>query len=201
MLGSQPACCHADSHAAACAPPAARLRPDPCLAPTRPRPPPLQGIETVGGVMTKLINRNTVIPTKKSQVGGPGRACQRVGPGLLCTGQQAACSCGAFRRAALPPLPRPRPGAGGRRLPPVPAPDARRSRAALCASSHSAACTPQVFTTYQDQQTTVSIQVRGWASGAVLRAGGWPAALARSRARSGSHKPPCLMAGSALSMY
>lgn len=27
-----------------------------------------QGIETVGGVMTKLINRNTVIPTKKSQV-------------------------------------------------------------------------------------------------------------------------------------
>merc|ERR1711941_155892 len=27
-----------------------------------------QGIETVGGVMTKLISRNTVIPTKKSQV-------------------------------------------------------------------------------------------------------------------------------------
>jgi len=27
-----------------------------------------QGIETVGGVMTKIINRNTVIPTKKSQI-------------------------------------------------------------------------------------------------------------------------------------
>merc|ERR1712022_76869 len=27
-----------------------------------------QGIETVGGVMTKLISRNTVIPTKKSQI-------------------------------------------------------------------------------------------------------------------------------------
>lgn len=28
----------------------------------------LSGIETVGGVMTKLIPRNTVIPTKKSQI-------------------------------------------------------------------------------------------------------------------------------------
>lgn len=27
------------------------------------------GIETLGGVFTKLINRNTTIPTKKSQVG------------------------------------------------------------------------------------------------------------------------------------
>ena len=28
------------------------------------------GIETLGGVFTRLINRNTTIPTKKSQVGG-----------------------------------------------------------------------------------------------------------------------------------
>ena len=28
------------------------------------------GIETLGGVFTKLINRNTTIPTKKSQVSG-----------------------------------------------------------------------------------------------------------------------------------
>ena len=28
------------------------------------------GIETLGGVFTKLINRNTTIPTKKSQVQG-----------------------------------------------------------------------------------------------------------------------------------
>lgn len=29
---------------------------------------PSLGIETLGGVFTKLINRNTTIPTKKSQV-------------------------------------------------------------------------------------------------------------------------------------
>lgn len=30
------------------------------------------GIETLGGVFTKLINRNTTIPTKKVQVRGRG---------------------------------------------------------------------------------------------------------------------------------
>ena len=33
------------------------------------------GLETVGGVMTKLINGNTVTPTQKSQVPGFGTVC------------------------------------------------------------------------------------------------------------------------------
>ncbi len=35
------------------------------------------GIETLGGVFTKLINRNTTIPTKKSQVLKPTVQCVR----------------------------------------------------------------------------------------------------------------------------
>ena len=44
------------------------------------------GIETLGGVFTKLINRNTTIPTKKSQVRAAavwrGPACAKSSPAL-----------------------------------------------------------------------------------------------------------------------
>ncbi|GKD22315.1 luminal binding protein 5, partial [Tanacetum coccineum] len=53
------------------------------------------GIETVGGVMTKLIPRNTVIPTKKSQVYEGERSLTK------------DCRLlGTFELAGIPPAPR-----------------------------------------------------------------------------------------------
>lgn len=68
------------------------------------------GIETLGGILTKLINRNTTIPTKKSQVfstAADGQTCVEI---KVYQGERemaAANKClGQFSLVGIPPAPR-----------------------------------------------------------------------------------------------
>ncbi|VDO41320.1 unnamed protein product [Haemonchus placei] len=68
------------------------------------------GIETLGGVMTKLISRNTTIPTKKSQVFSTAADGQTQVQIKVCQGEREMANdnklLGQFSLVGIPPAPR-----------------------------------------------------------------------------------------------